>query len=130
MQEVQCSGSALPSDWDLFSMVLYQVKHERVIALANLRKRECYTSENFASCDLYESEVKKSTLKVLIVDLMDSESREYGCNLTSLLAGGRTVVLSWSISVSSPSKSALMLLIYSVLLCSLETVLYFADIEH
>ena len=105
IQEVACTGAALPSDHNLLSMSLYRTDTEQVYAYANMASRECSTSENFVACDLDKANGKSSVLKALVVDLAEGQSRVYGCNLTSLMSGGRVASTSWSLVVTRPSKS-------------------------
>lgn len=105
VQEVRCSGHSLPSDTDLFSMLVFDAGQQSVLAVANLKKRECSTSQTFTSCDLGHEDSKQDALRVLVVDLKEGETRMYGCNLSVLAEGGRRFeVLSWSVVVHFVSE--------------------------
>lgn len=111
IQQIQCSGEALPPDSDLFFMVLYQVTDTasdggiKTLGQLNVNKRECSTSEDYVSCDIVESESRRSRLKALVADLAEGQSRVYGCNVTALISGSTTGIMSWSITLHHvPSK--------------------------
>ncbi|KAK7490325.1 hypothetical protein BaRGS_00018486, partial [Batillaria attramentaria] len=98
--QVECSGETLPADHDLFSIALYQVSDNRVLAFVNLRKRECSTSHSYVACHIDDADSRKSKLRALVADLNEGESRAYGCNLTSLGSGGQAKLISWSLVVT------------------------------
>ena len=102
---MECTGAALPSDHNLLSVSLYRKDTDQVYAYANMASRQCSTSESFVACDIDEANGRRSVLKVLVVDLSEGQSRVYGCNLTSLMSGGRIALTSWSLVVTRPSKS-------------------------
>ena len=104
IQSVECTGATLPGDSDLLSMVLYQVSNSELLAIANLRKRSCSTSQTFIACHIDESDSRRSKIKALISDLTEGQSRAYGCNLTSLSSVGQSSIVSWSLVVTRPSK--------------------------
>lgn len=104
IQSVECTGATLPGDWDLLSMVLYRVSSSELLAIANLRKRSCSTSQTFIACHIDESDSRGSKIKALISDLTEGQSRAYGCNLTSLSSAGQSSIVSWSLVVTRPSK--------------------------
>ena len=104
IQQIQCSGEALPPDSDLFFMVLYQVTDNsdggiKTLGQLNVNKRECSTSEDYVSCDIVESESRRSRLKALVADLAEGQSRVYGCNVSALMSGVRMQTFSWSVTV-------------------------------
>ena len=100
IQQIQCSAEALPPDSDLFFMVLYQVTDKsKTLGKLNVNRKECSTSEDYVSCEIFESESRRSRLKALIADLAEGQSRVYGCNVTALISGSTTGIMSWSITV-------------------------------
>ena len=101
---MECTGATLPADTDLLSMVLYQVSSAKLLAIANLRKRSCSTSQTFIACHIDESDSRRSKIKALISDLTEGQSRAYGCNLTSLNSAGQSSIVSWSLVVTRSSK--------------------------
>lgn len=104
IHEVMCSGETLSSDTDIFTMILYAVPQDTVVAFVNLKKQECYTSESFVSCNIDHSDSRRSNLKTLVADLAEGQTRVFGCNLTAVAARGRTQIYSWKLSVYQPSK--------------------------
>lgn len=85
-------------------MILYTLPQDAVVAFVNLRKQECYTSESFVSCDIDNSDSRRSNLKTLVADLAEGQTRVFGCNLTAVAARGRMLSYSWKLSVYQPSK--------------------------
>ena len=101
----------MPPDSDLFFMVLYQVTDTsdggiKTLGQLNVNKRECSTYEDYVSCDIVESESRRSRLKALVADLAEGQSRVYGCNVSALISGSTAGIMSWSITLHHvPSKS-------------------------
>ena len=109
IHEVMCTGETLSSDSDLLTMILYTVPQDAVVAFVNLGKQDCYTSESFVSCEIDQSDPRRSRLKTLVADLAEGQTREFGCNLTAVAARGRMLIYSWKLSVHQPSESAVLL---------------------
>ncbi|KAK7490329.1 hypothetical protein BaRGS_00018490, partial [Batillaria attramentaria] len=99
VQEIECSGAPLPTGSSLYALVLFEKSSDKVLSLADFSKKQCTTSENFVSCNMDETDFKKSTLRALVVNLAEGESRVYGCNASILTPGGRFSVISWSLTV-------------------------------
>ncbi|XP_076457966.1 uncharacterized protein LOC143291754 isoform X10 [Babylonia areolata] len=99
LQELQCSGESVPPDSDIVAMVLYEAGKSRVLAAANVGKRQCSTSHRFVACHLDPTDTRKSRLKVLIDDLAEGQSRVYGCNVTFLTSTMETKIAKWSTTV-------------------------------
>lgn len=104
IQELLCTGKTLPSDVDVLVMVMYLARTNAIIAYVNTRKRECFTSSDFVSCSVDETVTRNSELKVLIVDFVGEDSRKYGCNVSTVAAGGRLQVVSWYLPIHYLSK--------------------------
>ncbi|KAL8563675.1 hypothetical protein ACOMHN_035409 [Nucella lapillus] len=103
IQSVECSGRTLPSDSDLLSMVLFQRSRSQPLAIVNLRKKSCTTSNIFVACHLDDSDSRRSVVRALVSDLLEGQSRVYGCNVTSLVSNvGQVRLLSWSLLVRRP----------------------------
>ena len=98
--EVECSGEKLAADTDLLTMVLYHVPDKRVLATANLKRKECSTSDQFSSCLINDRDSHRTRLSTLVLDLAERELRHYGCNLTTFKTDGTTDIISWSIFAS------------------------------
>ena len=107
VQELRCSGHTLPSDADLMSIVLYQGvgSGHHVMSILNLRRRQCTTSGDYVSCLINENDSRKSAVKALVYDLLEGQSRAYGCNVSALTSKGRVEVVSWSVTAQRQSKS-------------------------
>ena len=106
IQRVQCSGDTLPADSKILFAVLYQVSDGKILGKMSMTEKQCYTSEEFVSCDISEGETKESKMRILVADLGEGQSREFGCNVTALMAGFRTRFFSWSLVVRHvPRKS-------------------------
>lgn len=106
IQEVECSGLSLDSDADLLSMTFFTSKDKRVLGYVNFGKRECSTSEVFVLCEMDNKDSRRTRLKALVSDLEAGETREFGCNVTSLKTGGWTKTFSWTVSVNSSREYA------------------------
>ena len=104
LQELQCSGENLPQDSDLLTIVLYEVKSNNILAAANVRKQECFTSNSYVACHLDDTHTRSSRLKALVDDLAEGQSRVYGCNASVFASGMRLRSFSWSITVHHISK--------------------------
>ena len=99
-RRVECSGERLDSDTDLLTMVLYHVPDKRVLATANLKSRECSTSDQFSSCVIDDRDSRSTRLRTLVLDMAEHELRHFGCNLTTFKTDGTTDIISWSIYAS------------------------------
>ena len=86
------------------TMVLYAADSTGILAAANLRKQECSTSKSYVACRIDATDTRKSKLKVLVDDLVEGESRVYGCNVSAFVSGMRAQLYSWSITVYRISK--------------------------
>ncbi|XP_025102308.1 uncharacterized protein LOC112568945 isoform X2 [Pomacea canaliculata] len=100
IQEVLCTGEPLPPDSDLLSMVMFDSHHKNLVAVVNLRKRECFTSHSFISCEIHDTDSRRTRLRALVLDLPEGQARVFGCNLTTLAAGGLTNIVTWSLVVT------------------------------
>lgn len=104
VQEVQCRGDALPPDSSLLLMTVYGMSTHPALALLNMATRHCSTAHAFVSCHVHDSEPRRSHVTVLVTDLQEGESRKYGCNVTSVSAGGQVQTTAWAVSVQRLSK--------------------------
>ena len=86
------------------TMVLYAADSTGILAAANLRKQECSTSKSYVACLIDATDTRKSKLKVLVDDLVEGESRVYGCNVSAFVSGSRVQLYSWSITIYRISK--------------------------
>ena len=104
IQEIQCLGDGLPPESDVVLMLLYEQANNKILAVMNMKKRECSTLEEYTSCDMVDSDPSKSRLRALITDLTVGQSRVYGCNTSVLISGIRMESFSWSITLHHISK--------------------------
>lgn len=107
--ELECSGSSLPTDADILTIVIYVVRNDHVIASANVGKEECSTSGSFSSCVFHPQDTRGAQLRTLITDPpTEEEYRVYGCNVTSFKTGGRLNTVTWMTRVERERKSCVV----------------------
>ncbi|PVD27410.1 hypothetical protein C0Q70_12568 [Pomacea canaliculata] len=99
IQEVECSGAALPTDVDLVTMVLHSPPSDRALAYVNLQTRHCSTSEMFVSCVMDDRDSRQTKLRALVTNLPQGAARMYGCNVTAVKDGWKVKAFSWSLTV-------------------------------
>ena len=101
VQQVECSGETLSPDTTVFSVLLYLQRKANVVASANLNSGECTTSASFSSCLLDPGNSRRSTVRTLVKDLREGESRLYGCEVVTLMSGSliRSRIVHWSLVV-------------------------------
>lgn len=104
MQQVECSGSSLPSGSSLYAMVIYERRGDRIVSSVDIQNKECSTSDYFNACSIDDRQPRKTRLTILVSDLSEGESREYGCNASLKTSSGRFKVESWFITVRGLSK--------------------------
>ena len=104
LQEVECLGGSLKPELKLLSLKIYTVTDSAVLASLNVLTRACLTYADFSSCYVNTSDTHKSRLRVLVPDLREGESREYGCKVNALTSEGDTKVSTWSIFVTRRSE--------------------------
>ena len=97
--EVQCSGSSLGPNVELFSLTLYAIEDDEVLASVSLNKLECATSSSFSACFVDRLNPFNTTLHTLVVDLHPGQRRLYGCNV-SMNTAGRPAIIHWAIAAS------------------------------
>lgn len=102
IQEVGCWGEPLDPSTDLLSLRLFRVWDNTVLAHLNPLKNECKTFEEFASCFIDSANTRSSRLSILVPDLEENESRQYGCTATSVGSLGHTHTVDWFLTVTRP----------------------------
>lgn len=102
IQEVGCWGEPLDSNTDLLSLRLFKVLDNTVLAYLNPLKNECKTFEEFTSCFIDSANTRSSRLSILVPDLEENESRQYGCTATSVGSLGHTYTVDWFLTVTRP----------------------------
>ena len=92
---------------DVMSLSLFRTENKFVLATLNAFKNSCFTHTDFSSCYIDVSDSRKSRLRILVSDLEEGESREYGCKANIINTRGETKSRNWSILVSRESKYGL-----------------------
>ncbi|XP_076438587.1 uncharacterized protein LOC143277596 [Babylonia areolata] len=100
--EVECSGRTLGPQVELFSLSLYAIEQDVVLASVTVARNECGTSSSFSACFVDKADPFNTKLKTLVVDLKRGEERLYGCNV-SLNTAGRPHIIHWAIAASLAS---------------------------
>ena len=100
MQEVECTGGELKPEVDVMSLSLFRTADKFVLATLNAFKDSCFTHTDFSSCYIDQNDSRKSRLRILVSDLEEGESREYGCRANIINTRGETASSDWSILVS------------------------------
>ena len=101
--ELECTGRALTSNADLLSLALYRQRgsDEDVMVSVNLRTGHCTTSHIYAACVISPFDVMATRVVVLITDLEEEESRNFGCKVTSLGQVGLPSITTWVLTVTA-----------------------------
>ena len=104
IQEVECLGGGLRAEVKLLSLKLYTLEDNGVVASLNVIANTCLTYTDYSSCSVDTRDTHKSRLRLLVHDLEEGESREYGCRALALHTTGDESGLTWSILVTRKSK--------------------------
>ncbi|KAK7488929.1 hypothetical protein BaRGS_00019886, partial [Batillaria attramentaria] len=100
LQEVECWGGALGAEVTLYSLKIFTIPGQEVVAFAQPFTNNCVTFAEFSSCSIDTSDTRKSRVRVLVPDLEDGESRTYGCNATSFKSFDHYKFSTWSLVVT------------------------------
>lgn len=68
---------------------------DTVLATLNVITNSCLTSNGYSSCHIDLNTSHRSTLKVLVSNLEDGESRKYGCQANTIDTRGATDATTW-----------------------------------
>ena len=104
LQEIECTTGNLKAEVNVFSLKLFTVPENGMLAHANPVKNECVTFEEYSSCEIDSSDTRNSRLRVLVSDLREGERRKYGCTASSFGPFGETNVARWSLVVKRNSE--------------------------
>lgn len=104
IQEVECWGGVLEPDMKVISLTLFRLPGNEVLAHASPLSSECRSVEEFSSCLVHNADTRESRLRILAYDLEEEETREYGCNATSMKSFGQVQTFMWSIAVTARSE--------------------------
>ena len=99
LQEVECWGEGLKTEVELISLKLVKLPESTELASLNVFKRTCMTHDEYASCEIDSRETHRSRVRVLVHDLEEGQSREYGCTASIVAPNGDVSVQNWKISV-------------------------------
>lgn len=104
IQEVECSGGYLNSDVKLISLQLFELPDSTVLASLNVYTNNCMTFSDYSSCTIHPADTHKSKLRILVHDLEEGESREYGCTANTVNPLGNVIFRNWKLLVRRHSK--------------------------
>lgn len=105
IKEVECDGKSLKSEVKLLSLRLFRVNPESAVeeseALASLNvfEKTCMTFSEYSSCIINTQDTHSSRLRILVHDLREGETREYGCTANTMTSFGISDSESWEILV-------------------------------
>lgn len=100
IQEVECWGAGLKPEMKLMSLKLYRNSDQSVLASLNVYSNTCLTYVDYSSCHVNSTDTHESRLRVLVSDLGEGESREYGCTALGLRTTGDAGETTWSLLVT------------------------------
>ena len=104
LQEVECFGDNLNSEVKLISLKMYKLPESTVVASLNVYTNNCMTYGDYASCVIHLASVHQSRLRLLVHDLEEGESREYGCTANTINPQGDSIFRNWKILLWRNSK--------------------------
>ena len=102
--EVECSGETLKPEMKLISLQIHRLVDSTAIASLNVHTGSCITLGDFSSCVMGSVDANKSRLRILVDDLEEGESREYGCVVTAVSSFGNAEVTNWKILINRRRK--------------------------
>lgn len=102
--EGECSSERVETYFDVFTVSLFLLKNDKILAFVSPKSRECTTSSYFSACVVDSVNPRLSRVKTLLVDLPDGHTESFGCNVTSLNPQRRFVTTSWSLDVRKESE--------------------------
>lgn len=103
LQEVECSGRYLQPEVKVFSLKLFRVSDQSVVAHVNPITNKCTSFGEFSSCFVDAADTHRSLVRTLVADLEYNESREYGCTVKAFGALGDTQTFDWVVAARTPS---------------------------
>ena len=99
LQEVECLAAILRPELKLFSLKMFSVDNNVVLATANAMTEECVTFTEYSSCYVDRTDSRKSKIRVLVSDMKEGEMKQFGCRVNSFDSLGDTITTTWSITV-------------------------------
>ena len=104
LQEVECTGRDLNPEMDLLSLSVFRMSDSAALGTLHVIKNSCFTHSDFSSCSIDLKDSRQSRLRILVADLSEGESRQYGCEASVINAKGRTNTSVWTVVVTRASK--------------------------
>ena len=104
LQEVVCSGTKLEPEVKLLSLQMHRLPGNKALASLNVISSSCVTLGDYSSCFIDSDDSRRSKLRILVVDLMEEESRVYTCDVHTIDSFGIPKSSQWRITVKRPSK--------------------------
>ena len=109
IQEVQCTAHGIfDPEVELLSLTLFRVDSRGgILSTLNTVKQSCRTFTFYSSCVLDKTSSKKSSVNILLEELIQGQLTEIGCNATMLSTSGPIPVYStvfWSTMVYGPRR--------------------------
>ncbi|XP_025101728.1 uncharacterized protein LOC112568586 isoform X16 [Pomacea canaliculata] len=105
LQEVECSGRYLQPEVKVFSLKLFRVSDQSVVAHVNPITNKCTSFGEFSSCFVDAADTHRSLVRTLVADLEYNESREYGCTVKAFGALGDTQTFDWVVAARTPKTT-------------------------
>ena len=99
-----CSGESLRPEVKLISLKLYIHTDLRVLAALNVFMNTCVTFGDYSSCRLDQDNSHVSIVRILVFDLEEGESRQYGCTVTTVNSLGDAITADWTVGVQRRSE--------------------------
>lgn len=103
LQEVECWGGDLEAEVRLLTLKMYDVSDNAVVAFVNIYENRCVAYGEFASCVINTPDAKRSKLRVLAADLVENQTRVYGC-IANVLRDTEADKITWTVSVRMNRK--------------------------
>lgn len=103
LQEVECWGGDLEAEVRLLTLKMYDVSDNAVVAFLNIYENQCVAYGEFASCVINTPDAKRSKLRVLAADLVENQTRVYGC-IANVLRDTEADKITWTVSVRMNRK--------------------------
>ena len=100
LQEVECFGDNVDAGLTLTSLRLVKLPEKEIIAVLRTDTKTCLTYNDYSSCTIDSQSTRRSRLRVLVYDLKEGESREYGCTANTVDSLGGAVPKNWNIVIS------------------------------
>lgn len=88
----------------LISLRMFKVRNNTLQAHVNPFTNECKTFEEYSSCVVDAVDSRNSRLRILVSDLEEEESRDYGCTAAAVGPVGDIHTFDWFLTITRESK--------------------------